>query len=88
MTAKKAATKPKWVDPDEAPEWTEEMFARADRYDGGALVRRGRPPLETPKVPVSIRLSADVLARFKATGSGWQTRVNEALADWLERKRL
>jgi hypothetical protein len=31
-----------WVDPDDAPEWTDEMFARADLYHGDKLIRRGR----------------------------------------------
>lgn len=64
---------------DEAPEWTEEMFDRAELRVGGVLVRRGRPKSDAPKVPTTIRLDPDVLAHFKATGPGWQTRVNEAL---------
>ena len=40
------------------------------------------------KVPVSLRLSPDVVARFKATGAGWQTRMDAALSDWLARKGL
>jgi hypothetical protein len=39
-----------WVDPDDAPEWTDEMFERADLYHGGKLVRRGRPPSTNPKL--------------------------------------
>jgi len=35
------------------------------------------------KKPISIRLSTDVLEGFKATGSGWQTRVDNALREWL-----
>ena len=86
MTARKPATKRAWRDPDDAPEWTDAMFDRAAVYKGAALVRRGRPPVETPKVAVSIRLSADVVARFKAAGAGWQTRINEALAEWLDKQ--
>ena len=37
------------------------------------------------KVPVTIRLSPDVVQRFRATGDGWQTRVNAVLQDWLKR---
>lgn len=37
------------------------------------------------KVPVTIRLSPDVVERFRATGEGWQTRVNAALQDWLKK---
>ena len=53
----------------------------ADFYSGGKLVRRGkgRPPLENPKVSQTLRLDADILAAFKKTGAGWQTRMNEAL---------
>ena len=83
MTARKPATKRAWRDPDDAPEWTGTMFDRANVYKGATLVRPGRPPTATPKVAVSIRLSADVVARFKATGAGWQTRIDAALAEWL-----
>ena len=44
---------------------------------------RGRPPLETPKVATAIRFDADVLAGLRATGKGWQTRVNDAMRQWL-----
>ena len=88
MTGNGHFTKSAWIDPDDAPEWTAETFAQADRYKGATLLRRGRPPAATPKVPVSIRLSADVVARFKATGAGWQTRVDAALAEWLGRNGL
>ena len=44
----------------------------------------GRPKAEDPKVFTAIRLDADVIAAFKATGTGWQTRVNAALKDWLK----
>ncbi len=39
----------------------------------------GRPKSETPKQAISIRLDAEVVARFRATGDGWQSRMNEAL---------
>lgn len=39
----------------------------------------GRPRLERPKQPVSIRLDQDVIDHFKADGEGWQSRMNEAL---------
>jgi uncharacterized protein (DUF4415 family) len=41
--------------------------------------KAGRPPLENPKVPVSMRLDRDVLDSLKAGGRGWQTRANEML---------
>jgi uncharacterized protein (DUF4415 family) len=43
----------------------------------------GRPKSETPKVFTAIRLDADVLAEFKATGKGWQTRMNAALRQFI-----
>ncbi len=40
---------------------------------------RGRPKADKTKVFTAIRLDADLLETFKATGKGWQTRVNAAL---------
>ncbi len=69
-----------WNDPDDYPEITDADFARAKRYVGGVEVKRpGRPPLEHPKVRVSIRLDADLVEELRAQGPGWQTRANEAL---------
>jgi uncharacterized protein (DUF4415 family) len=48
---------------------------------------RGRSRFVSPKQRITIRLSADVLAKFKAVGSGWQTRINLALRDWLKSHR-
>jgi len=48
------------------------------------LPTRGRPPAKEHKQAVNIRLAPDILAAFKATGRGWQTRVNDALRDWLK----
>lgn len=70
---------------DEIPELDDDFFERADLYDGDRLVRRGRPKAERPKVAINIRLSADVLDRFKAGGPGWQSRIDAALREWLER---
>ena len=39
----------------------------------------GRPPSADPKVPVSLRLDREVVEKFRATGPGWQSRINEAL---------
>jgi uncharacterized protein (DUF4415 family) len=64
---------------EEIPEWTDDLFDRADFRVGGKLVRRGRPPKEGRKVSVTIRLDPDVLARLRATGPGWQSRINDTL---------
>ena len=43
------------------------------------LKRRGRPPAVVTKEKVPLRLDPDVVAFFRATGDGWQTRINAAL---------
>jgi uncharacterized protein (DUF4415 family) len=45
--------------------------------------RQGRGKRD-PKVSTTIRLSPDVVQAFRATGSGWQTRIDAALQDWLK----
>lgn len=42
---------------------------------------RGRPAVERPRQHVSLRLDPDVLEKFKATGKGWQSRINDVLRD-------
>ncbi len=64
---------------EERPELDDNWFAEADAFVGDKLVRRGRPPMEKPKVAVSIRLDPDVLAWFKQAGPGWQSRMNQQL---------
>ncbi|WP_428097754.1 BrnA antitoxin family protein [Candidatus Rariloculus sp.] len=48
-----------------------------------AKLRRGRPRIANPRVSTTIRLSPEVIDHFKADGPGWQTRVNEALREWI-----
>ena len=98
MSAKKDDTTPGWDELDEAPEWPDEVWDRAQISVGGKVVReatgtlsrawtaeeigarRGRPPLgETAKVQQSLRLSKEVLDHFRATGPGWQARIDEVL---------
>lgn len=83
MNGNKSATATGWTDPDDAPELTDEFFEQADEYVGEKLVRRGRPRSAEPKVAVTVRYDVEVLRRFRATGPGWQTRMNDALKDWL-----
>src|SRR6478736_8551538 len=67
----------------DAPELTDAELVRADLHEGGKLVRRGRPPSPTRRVPVKVRIDQDVLAGLRATGPGWQTRINEVLRTTL-----
>lgn len=78
MIVNKRDTKPAWVDPDDAPELTDEWFDAADLKVDGKLVRRGRPR-GSNKEQVSLRLDKAVIAKFKADGPGWQSRMNDAL---------
>lgn len=57
----------------ELPQLTSDMLARAKVKKGG------RPRSPNPRKLISIRLPADVIARWKATGPGWQTRMAERL---------
>jgi uncharacterized protein (DUF4415 family) len=85
MTGKKHALKVSDWDADTAPELDDDWFDHADHYRGGELVRRGRPKLEQPKISTTLRLDADVIAQFKAKGPKWQTRINDALREWLKK---
>lgn len=80
-----------WVDPDDAPPWTEADFAAAEYRIGDKLAtraevmaevaRRARGPGKKPaKVPTTLRLAPDVLDAWKASGAGWQTRMAAMLA--------
>jgi uncharacterized protein (DUF4415 family) len=81
-TTKRAVSRPDA----ENPEWTREDFARAMTFDQlpsrlhQKLSSRKRGPQKAPrKVPVSIRLSHDVVKAFRGSGAGWQSRVDEIL---------
>jgi len=97
MNAKSKNTRTSWTDPDDAPELTDDFFNNATRMIGDKVVSKeefkaaatkiakmGRPPIESPKKAINIRLGADILDAFKATGKGWQTRIDSALRDWLK----
>ena len=43
----------------------------------------GRPKAEETKERITIRLSADVVEYFRSTGKGWQTRMDEALKEYV-----
>jgi len=90
MPTRKRITESKWIDPDDAPHLDRDWFERAEIREGDRIIRPGRPKSESPKEPVNIRLDADLVAHYRATGPGWQSRVNDALrkAAKLPRKRL
>jgi uncharacterized protein (DUF4415 family) len=82
----------------DSPELTKEWFATAKPARGVLpklfakktatqllTPRRGRPPSLSPKEHINIRIDTDVLTAFKKGGNGWQTRVNDALREWLKR---
>src|SRR6202142_4799751 len=61
------------------PPWSEKML-------GPPVLKRGRGPQKAPtKVLTTVRLDADILAFFKAQGSGYQTRINEELRKVVEK---
>jgi uncharacterized protein (DUF4415 family) len=92
MTANGKDTSPGWTDPDDAPEWTDDVFDRAAFHDGdklvrpaqGTLTRRGRPKLTNPKRQVTLRLDADLIEQLRASGPGWQRRINDILRGHLK----
>jgi len=90
---------PELID-DENPEWTDEDFARARparevlpeifgaEMAARMLQPRARQPLESPKEPIHLRLSQDVLSAFRATGKGWQTRIDAVLREAIAEGRV
>jgi uncharacterized protein (DUF4415 family) len=81
---------------EDIPEITDEMIARGTWKIGGrevsraegeaafrAAARRGRPAGSGTKTAIKLRVDSDVVAAFKASGKGWQTRMNEVLRDYV-----
>jgi len=73
------------VTDDDNPEWTAEDFAKARPASElpphilAAFPRTRGPQKASTKVPISIRLSPEVIEHFKAGGPGWQSRIDDAL---------
>ncbi|MDO9250847.1 MAG: BrnA antitoxin family protein [Hydrogenophaga sp.] len=65
------------ADPDAVP------FTDAEWAKVKPLARRGRPLGSGSKTQVTLRLDVDVVEKFRASGDGWQTRINEALKSWV-----
>ena len=94
MNSKEIDTSNPWVNSDDAPELTDEFFRNATPMIGGKVVSReefdqtfkkalrGRP-VGSNKAKTTLRLDKDILAMFKSTGKGWQSRINDALHEWI-----
>jgi len=82
---------------EENPEWTAEDFAKArparevlpeqfgTQMANEMLKPRGRPRLLNPKERINIRLSHEVIEHFKASGQGWQSRIDAVLVDFVNK---
>jgi uncharacterized protein (DUF4415 family) len=82
---------PELID-EENPEWTDEMVKQSVRLSGlpDSLQAklRGRPKAAVTKERITIRLSQEVVEQFRASGEGWQTRMDSALKEWLKTHSL
>lgn len=86
-------TEPKYTQADldavsDNPEWTAEDIAKAVPFDQAfpelaAKMRRRGPQKAPTKVATTIRLSPDVIDHFRAGGNGWQSRIDDALREWI-----
>ncbi|MCC5611605.1 BrnA antitoxin family protein [Nostoc sp. CHAB 5834] len=78
---------------DDNPDWTEADFAKAEGPESlsaaelAAFPRtRVRSTQKAPtKRPISLRVDADILESYRATGPGWQSRMNDALRKAMPR---
>ena len=87
-----------WVDEDDAPELGDDFFNSAKRMVAGkeatqaqfqaAKKKMGRPPVEVKRPSLTMRIDQDVLDALKASGKGWQTRLNALLRELAEQGRL
>ena len=79
---------PELID-EENPEWTDERIANSIGFSElpESLQKKllgGRPKSAVTKQRITIRLSRHVVDQFRASGNGWQTRIDTALQDWLK----
>ena len=83
------------IDDADNPEWTDADFANAKPFKDmfpkqfAALTRQGgRPRLASPKVHIGLRLAADVVTGIKASGKGYNARVEKVLREALAEGRF
>lgn len=70
------------------PPWTDEMFANAVPYPvymaQREKIKSGRPLVNgIAKKPVTLRIDVDLVAQLRASGKGWQTRLNAQIREWI-----
>lgn len=78
---------PELID-DDNPEWTAEDFKRAVPFsalpESLQNTLRGLQTHKPTKISTTVRFDREVIEAFRATGKGWQTRMNDALKEWLK----
>lgn len=85
---------PDFIDDEDNPELTAEDFARAKPFrevfpeQYKAWKKLGRPPVATPKVHIGFRLAADVVEGIRASGKGYNARVEKVLRDAIAKGLL
>ncbi len=88
------ANDPDLIDDEDNPELTEGDFARAEPFKEvfpeqyKTWKKMGRPPVEMPKVLIGFRLAADVVNGIRATGKGYNARVEKVLREALAEGQL
>ena len=71
----------------DSPALSDEVLSRMESVSKKhpEIPRRVRGPQKSPtKIPVSIRLSSDILTFFKSTGKGWQGRIEKVLGEYVK----
>ncbi|MBA4341347.1 MAG: hypothetical protein C0423_04255 [Methylibium sp.] len=70
---------------DERPDYSERRIDRAGPEDRNPVLR-GRAKSENKKLLASVRYSPEVVAYFKSTGEGWQSRMDSVLQQYVARQ--
>ncbi|MBN1999853.1 BrnA antitoxin family protein [candidate division KSB1 bacterium] len=87
MKVSRKPSKSKAWDDIDSPPLSDDLLARMEpvKKNHPKIPKRVRgPQMEPVKIPVSIRLSSQVLIYFKSKGKGWQTRINDVLNDYIK----
>jgi len=80
---------PELID-DENPEWTAAMFSEAKSAAElfPHLIKKSSSPANKSATEINLTLDYDIVSAFRATGRGWQKRINDALKEWLREHAL